>query len=64
MELDLQNEYMTEILEALARSYFTTLVVDVPADRYQVVHLTPNRGECRTLRAGKAGNTPAACTSS
>ena len=46
MELDLQNEYMTEILEALARSYFTTLVVDVPADRYQVVHLTPDKGEC------------------
>ena len=52
MELDLQNEYMPEILEALARSYFTTLVVDVPADRYQVVRLTPGRGEC-----GRDGDT-------
>ena len=52
MELDLQNEYMTEILEALARSYFTTLVVDVVNDRYQVVHLNPSRGEC-----GQKGDT-------
>ena len=46
MEFDLQNEYMPDILEALARSYFTTLVVDVAANRYQVVRLFPDRGEC------------------
>ncbi len=46
MEFDLQNEYMPDILEALARSYFTTLVVDVAANRYQVVRLSPDRGEC------------------
>ena len=35
--MELQNEYMPEILDALCRSYFTRMVVDVEQNRYQLL---------------------------
>ena len=39
MKMDLQNDYMPEIMDALCRSYFTRFVVDVEQDCYQMLHL-------------------------
>ena len=39
MELDLQNEYTPEILNALCRSYFTRFIVDTEQDSYQSLYL-------------------------
>ena len=38
MKMDLQNDYMPEIMDALCRSYFTRFVVDVEQDSYQMLH--------------------------
>ncbi len=35
--MEMQNEYMPEILDALCRSYFTRFVVDVEQDHYQLL---------------------------
>ena len=36
--MELQNDYMPEILDALCRSYFTRFVVDVEQDYYQMLN--------------------------
>ena len=39
MELDLQNEYIPEVLNALCRSYFTRFIVDTVEDSYRSLYL-------------------------
>ena len=54
--MEMQNEYMPEILDALCRSYFTRFVVDVATDTYELLSfgrkVSPEEKNARWCKGG------------